>query len=302
MSTSTIGGMRRLHRPNAFVLVLFATVLGMGGCSTMGPPEPPGASVRASFGNMGIISVGPMLGPTVLGPVSANSETGRGALKGAEIGGLSGVGAGVLGSFACGPFFPACAIVFGTIAGVGGLVVGAGTGAVVANINADAKTLERIESSLSEAIADHDLQAELRSRVLQRSHAMGIRGVSDLGASQFSEAPAMPDYSQYLSQDVQTILEIGISQIALTGDSSRNPTLVLSVNVRARLIRMSDNKVLWTNEQMSTKSQAADYSVWIQNDSGLLDSEIERGIDTLAREIGVAVFQENPSKVTVLAN
>src|ERR1051326_4316216 len=103
------------------LIIVFGIFVVVEGCSTTRQPESPSPELRAAFGKVGVISVGPMLGPTVLGPVSVKSETARGALRGGEIGGLSGVGVGVLGSIACGPWFPACAVVFGTVGGVGGL-------------------------------------------------------------------------------------------------------------------------------------------------------------------------------------
>src|SRR5258706_10875012 len=78
-------------------------ILAQGCATTPKPVSPPSADLRASLGTVGVVSVGPPLRATVLGPVSIGSQAGKGALKGAEIGGLSGGGAGGMAGFGCGP-------------------------------------------------------------------------------------------------------------------------------------------------------------------------------------------------------
>ena len=57
------------------------------------------------------------------------------------------------------------------------------------------------------------------------------------------------------------------------------------MNARARLIRIPGNQVLWSDEHLSSKSPAAEFSLWTAKDSDLMKSQIETGLETLARQI-----------------
>src|SRR6185436_11663946 len=105
------------------------------GCATS-PPPPLKQDVRASLGTIGLISIGPELMADVSGPIGTGKEAGRGALKGGAIGGLSGAGAGALAGLATGPCAPVLVPVFAGIGAAGGLVIGAGTGAIVRGVRA----------------------------------------------------------------------------------------------------------------------------------------------------------------------
>ena len=107
----------------------------------------------------------------------------------AQVGGFVGVAAG----FVCGPFFPACSAVFGTVGAVGGVVVGAGTGAIVASANATSTTVTTIEGALVEAIADHDPVCQIvdvpKLRRLARGEMTSPRGGS---ADEFGMMHCLP--------------------------------------------------------------------------------------------------------------
>ena len=92
----------------------------------------------------------------------------------------------------------------------------------------------------------------------------------------------MPDYTMVAARDVNTVLEIGISQIALAGEGGRDPALVLTIIARARLIRVADDVVLWSDDQFAFKSPSADFSVWSADDYALLKTEFADGLDSLA--------------------
>jgi hypothetical protein len=273
-------------------------ILAQGCATTPMPPAPPSAEVRAALGTVGMVSVGPPLGANVQGPIGVGKEIGRGAAKGGAIGGLSGAGAGALLGLATGPCAPIAVPLFAGIGAVGGVVVGGSTGAIINGVNAiPTEAATDIETALFKAIADVDVQAELRQRVLTHATVGGVGNRLDLGMGSAGDPVPVPDYASVTSSGVNTVLEIGIAQIALVGSGGRDPTLVLSLNARARLIRVPDNIVLWSDDQLNSASREADFSEWSANDSELLKSEIENGLQALALQISNKIFLQTTAAI-----
>ncbi len=239
----------------------------------------------AALGQIGVVSVGPALGGTLTAPVGVGSEVGRGVLKGATVGGLSGAGVGAVAGFATGPLAPLAVPVFATLGALGGLVIGTGTGAVVNGINAiPTDTATEIRGVLAGAIAQRDLQSDLRQRFMARIPGANVKAAADLGMGRAGEPLPMSNYAAFAMQGVNTVLEIGVKKIALAGEGGSDPSLVLAIKARARLIRVPGNQVLWSDETLAFNSQARDFSKWTA-DSGLLGSEIDNGLDMIARQI-----------------
>jgi hypothetical protein len=144
---------------------------------------------------------------------------------------------------------------------------------------------------LNRAIADRDLQADLRRRVLQHSgrEAMGL----DLGAGA-TEPVATPDYTSMTGRGVGAILELSLTQLTFTGEGGSDPTLALVMSARARLIRIADKRELWNVAEVNYESPPAAFSLWSMADSGLLRGEIDKGSEALARQMGEALFGAPP--------
>jgi len=169
-----------------------------------------------------------------------------------------------------------------------GLVGGGTYGGVRRGRNAiPESTAAEIQTTLNQAIADRDLQADLRQRVLQHagSAAMGL----DLGAGA-TEPVASPDYAAMADRGVGTILELSLTQLTFTGEGGSDPTLALVMSARARLIRIADKRELWNVADVTYESPAAAFSLWVMLDSGLLRGEIDNGSEALARQVGEALF------------
>src|SRR5256885_6962618 len=70
-------------------------ILYVPGCaSTAMSPPPPSREVRASLGQVGVISVGPELSGSISGPIGVGREIGRGAFRFGSIRGPSGARTG----------------------------------------------------------------------------------------------------------------------------------------------------------------------------------------------------------------
>jgi hypothetical protein len=222
----------------------------------------------------------------VSGPIGVGNEAATGVVEGGALGGASGAGIGAVVGLVCGPFALACVPAFAGVGALGGVVVGGGAGGIIKGANAIPEgAATNIQAALSNTIANHDLQAELRRHVLDRANAGRAKNAIDLGAGKTVASSIAPDYALFTSSGVDTVLEISIAQIAFTSEGGATPTFVLSIDARARLIRIPDNRVLWSNEHMAFKSPAAEFSLWTAKDSGLLKSEIESGLETLAPQI-----------------
>jgi hypothetical protein len=56
------------------------------------------------------------------------------------------------------------------------------------------------------------------------------------------------------------------------------------------VIRVADQRVLWDSPEAKYESPVAQFSSWSAGESDLLRTEIAKGSETLARQIGEAIF------------
>jgi hypothetical protein len=220
--------------------------------------------------------------------VGVGNQIAIGVIGGGAIGGVSGAGAGALIGLTCGPLAFACVPAGAIIGGSAGLVVGGTAGGFVKGSEAiPESTAAEIESALSHTIATHELQTDLRNRLMRH-----IRGASvgvDLGA----EATLPTDLSDYASAvdgSIDTVLELSLTQVGFMGGGGEDPTLSLVITARASLIGMSENQVLWDVERVAYISEPAAFSLWTAGDSGLMQAEIDNGLEAVASQLGEALF------------
>src|SRR5262245_10507711 len=317
LGVATLNGMGAMNIPNAaeggirFVDLLcrrvtvgaaacLATLLLFAqGCRRPAPPSL-GEEARASLGPVGVYSVGPPLDASLSGPIGVGKQSLEGAAKGGGIGLASGAGGGALtgagiGLF-CGPFAPVCVPLFAiwgaAIGAAGGLVVGSTTGAVNRGVNAiPTDAAEGARTAFSAALAGRELQAELRRRVLDVAGGQAAERI-DLGSESIPTTVSTPDYGRFAQRGARAVLEVGIARLALDGKGGRNPRLVLAIDARARLIRVPDNHLLWSAEHLTFESPKAKLSEWTADDSRLLRSELDHGLDFLAARIAAGVFPD----------
>jgi hypothetical protein len=202
-------------------------------------------------------------------------------LKGAAVGTPSGFVAGGLLGLLCGPGAIICTPVGALGGGLIGLVGGGTYGGISGGNRAvPEETAKQLQNALLEAIADRDLQAELRNNVLSGS---GTFRMIDLGAQAGNGVEA--------SSGAVSILEISLTQLTFSGEGGENPTLSLVIAARAKLTRPGGKQVLWSAEEISYSSGGAASSLWASRNSDLLKAEIARGIQSIARKIDDALFR-----------
>jgi len=294
-ASKLVGGKDRLVRLSKLVATVTAgcslILLLAQGCATTSSPAPLGQDVRASLGTLGVISVGPELMADISGPIGTGREAGRGAVKGGAIGGLSGAGVGALAGLATGPCAPVLVPVFAGIGAAGGLVIGAGTGAIVRGVRAvPTETAESLEAVLHDGLASRDPSADLRQRVLNRA-SMTPRQAVDLGA--LNRDPSTPhDYRAFAQNGVQSVLEITVTEIVFDGEGGRDPTFALQMKVQVRLIRVVDNELLWARDDLVYRGAEVSVSSWTAPELGYLATQIDEVLESLSGQIADAVFVE----------
>jgi hypothetical protein len=262
----------------------------LSACAGTAKPLPRlAADLRSSLGSVGVITSGPPVGGKVQGPVGIPGQVALGVVTGGAVGTVGGAGVGFLASSVfCGPVVLICGAILVLGGAAAGLVSGGAYGGISQAQDAiPGSTAEQIQTALTRAISEDDLQADLRMRVLQH-FAGGVIG-ADLGADAVVPV-GTPDYSAFASGGTATVLEMSLTQLIFTGEGGRNPSLRLVVTARARLIRIADNRVLWDAKEVRYESAAAEFSLWTARDSGLLEGEIDNGLEALARQMGDALF------------
>ena len=262
---------------------LFAAAAVLAACASTKPLPRLNQDARSSLGTVGVITVGPAVGGKVGGRFGDSAEAG--ALEGATGGSLAGLGAAVV---FCGPFAWACAVPAVPI----GLLYGVVSGREDVNAIPGSSAAE-VQAAFNRAMADSDLQADLRHGVLRYTGSAGA--YIDLGADA-REPVSSPDYASVAGRGVGTVLEMSLTRLALAntkfrvGGGESNPSLTLVMTARARMIRVADRRVLWNAAEAKYESSAAQYSLWTARDSDLLRAEIANGSEMLARQIGEALF------------
>ena len=99
-----------------------------------------------------------------------------------------------------------------------------------------------------------------------------------------------PDYEQFAARGVDAVLEIGITQLAITRGEDSDTSFALLINAYAGLIGVEDNEVLWGNPQIVYLSPEAELSLWTAPNSDYLRTEIDSGLERLAEETHNQIF------------
>ena len=270
-------------------------LLALAACASTTPPQqlqsiqpPPSEELRASLGTVGVVSVAtnPKLD-------QRGTQTGPGFGSGA----LHGLGdwtrvthAGLNG---------------GNDEGLGLLVFIAGlpVAGVVGGVNAEAENyktahadgdVNELGTTFRKVLAVREPQRELRERVVAQASTVTTRKIIDIGSGSATNPTKKADYTLYVQKGAETALEVGVRAITITVvNNSADLYLTLSVTGRARLIDVSNNQVLWSDEKTDSHTVSHHRLFdWKAGDDALVKSEVDRGLDEFAREINHKVFLE----------
>jgi hypothetical protein len=278
--------MRLIGRAGVTWLTL-TLLLVQGGCATISPPLPAPLppEMRAQLGRVGVVS-GRFAPATDVDVPTAGKL--RGAAKGAAVGVLGAiVGAGwmALAFGSCSGSGCELAAVIGLGVLVGAAALEAVTGAVVGAVTAEsAAKVRAAEAGLQHALAELKVQETQRDRLLTVARdetRLDLVPGGDLGPT---DPDVDVDYQPLAAQGIDTILEVSVTRLGLTGDQGLNPPLALSMTTRIRLIRSGDGAELY-REELSHRSGSRKFVEWAANDARAFHESMDAAYTDVSREI-----------------
>ncbi len=148
---------------------------------------------------------------------------------------------------------------------------------------APAAKVEEATAALNKALGDLKVQETLRDRVLQEAREQTRHNFVLIQ----DQAP----YSSLADKGIDTVLEIGVEGPGLAG-SGINPKLPLGMSVRARLIRVSDGTVLYS-DNWTYSASGRKFTKWSADNAKQFREEVDRACQSLAEQIVKQLFLED---------
>src|SRR5260221_6020690 len=277
-------------------------LLALAGCASAPVPlrtlqSPPIGELSASLGTVGVVSVTPNGSPE-FNPSKRSAQTGGGFLSGAGKGagdwasGFLEAGGSAGGSGAAGA---ALFVVF-----LVGLPVAAIVGGVDANGgNQDPKVTlrdlsktdrEKWETMIRKVLPTYAPKKKLRQPVVAQASNTKSQKFIESGDAKTLKT----ELASLRQRGVTTALEVTVDPITFTvAGAGKEPKIAFSVSGRTRLVRVSDNQVLWSSDDLKAYSaDAGTLSQWADNEGMLLRSELDDAVDRLAQVLVFTVLGE----------
>jgi hypothetical protein len=255
--------------------ISFVLLLGASACAATSPTPPPvllGDVERASLGTVGVASFASAPNTSLPDPGfisgAAKAAGDWAAFFGSGNGGFASLG--IL-------FFPVAGLVGGVEAETTGL---SGT------------DKREIAVMLRRALPEPESQNELREHVRTHAAADAKEMWLDLGTVGPRSQRTTPGYGLPSGKNVTTMLEVGLLEVTVTRAGDKDPDIGVRITAGARLLRVSDRRLLWSNDQFVNNIRARKLSEFEANDAALLKSNVVDTLDLLAREIVFAVLPE----------
>ena len=221
-------------------------VVSAAGCATAPPGSP---NLRSAEFGLGVVALS---APESVPAVNLSAATPAASRAGAYFGDCA--GSNELGII----LSPICAII--------GLFHGA-------SLTAPRATREDAEQTLRAQIAEMALQQRLLRYASEYAKASGLTGVTVVPAETRIAREALPRYSARDLSNVDTILEMTLTEFAARTTGERELLYQFSLTARGRLIRLQDNKVLEIFERcLSTRPRT--YNEWEAEDAKLFKEEL----------------------------
>jgi hypothetical protein len=114
----------------------------------------------------------------------------------------------------------------------------------------------------------------------------------DLGTVGQKDPQTTPRYGVPSGKNASTVLEVGLVEVAVTSVGDKDPEIALRIRAGARLLRVSDRRVLWSDDRFVNNIAARRLSEFQANDAALLKSNVADTLDSLATDIVFSVLAE----------
>jgi len=271
--------MRQIRQPGIAWLTL-ALLLVQGGCATVprSLPSPLAPEARAQLGRVGIVS-----GRFVPAIDVQRPTTGRGsaAVRGATL--AAGSVVAPFSALAVSCSGRECGLVAIVMLGV--LIGVATVGAVVGAATAEpAAQVQDAEAALTRALAELKIQEALRDRLVTLARddtGLVLVPGGDVGPT---ESDMAVDYRPLAAQGMDTIIEVSVIRLGLTGDRGVNPALALSMAARIRLVRGADGAELY-HQELIHRSGSWKFVEWAANDAEAFREAMDAAYTDVSRQI-----------------
>jgi len=178
----------------------------------------------------------------------------------------------------------ACLLVLA--AGVALAPVGAIVGGVESAISADGTEVNIRGAKINQALIDMCMNEHMRERFYSRLADLKTFPAKILQAVGPEKSDEKPDYRSIRSDGIDTVSEITVQQLALSGFGVVQPDLSVFLGVQVRLISTVDNKELFS-KRYTCVSKEYTFGEWAANDAQRFREEILRCYDVIAEK---AVF------------
>ncbi len=283
--------MRLIGRAGITWLTL-GLLLVQAGCATGLAPVPPRSlpslppEIRAQLGRVGVVS-GRFVPATVVERPAAGKV--RGAAKGAAAGAL-GVTAGMAGAAAfsrvgCSGEGCALAAVIGLGVLIGAATVGTVVGAIVGAVTTESAVKAReAQAALQHAYAELNIQQTLRDRIVSIARAEAQFDLIPVADPSPADPDVDVDYRPLVAQDLDTVFEVSVTGLGLTGDRSVNPPLALSATTRIRVIRSRDGAELYRHD-LPYRNGSRKFVEWAANDAAAFREALDAAYTDISRQI-----------------
>ena len=276
-SLSTQRRSRSCRSPNVWLIYL---VISTQVCACATRPAIPvvSESQRDRLGTVGVVQIGDAAKiESNVGPRGSARGLAQGAAAGA--GTVTGSAPQVLSSSSCsGNSFVVCIVLLPVLI-VGGAVVGGAIGAARA---VPVDTVQQIEAQLKLALSEVGEQEALRFQVVKAASRAEIPNVKEI-----TVATSMGDYRQLSKESIDTVLEVGLVEVGLTGSGGKDPLLALHVHAVARLVDVNSNTELYRST-FTHVSASRKRSEWSADQA----RSLKRGLDEAIAALGTSMVEE----------
>jgi len=264
-----------MRRVATLVLAILLCIVPAGCVSTYPPlPPPPGETVRAQLGTIGVITADSSPSFATSGPAKGRAA---GALRGAGMGSVDTIiGGAIVGGG------------YGLILGIFLAPVGAAVGTVVGAIKSEPSAKIAEQEAAARRIVARGWQEALRDRVadIGREHTRySFLVVSARSPGRDGDGV----YAGLAGNGIQSALEVRVDDVHLAGWGI-DPPLRLRVTTRARLVRTVGGAELYGATLVYEGHESHTLEQWVALEGQLLHSEADRAWTVLATKIVDEIF------------
>ncbi len=241
-------------------------------------PPPPSEAVRSQLGTIGVVSARSIAEAKVETPAKGWAS---GAWKGAGHGAWAGAKPGV---FIADHSSRLEALAAGIAIGLAGAMIGVIPGSIHGALTALATaTVEQADATLEVAISNFKAQCTTRDHVIKVAQDQ-TRYRFVLLAEQVPAALTKEvSYRPLPETGIDTIFEISVPTVSLAAALGANPSIRLSMTVRARLVRAVDSEVLYDSTLEYSGGERL-FTQWASDNAQPLREELDIGYKGLVEK------------------